>query len=160
TGDPCRPRTLSDPRGRSVGDPSALSRRAEGCRASLGDGRFLELAIRGCRMGFRDHRGGQSPVRFLLLLRCAGAAFACAAPDALAAPASEELTAASRRHADAFFAQKSFKLVWRLDSEVHRGKEGFMYRTFTVTNVRRGSDLHTTILYPKGTLRGSESMPE
>lgn len=76
-----------------------------------------------------------------------------------APPTVDELTAAIRHDRDAFFAQKSYKLHFQVDSEIHEGGT-FAYKSFTVTNIRRGADLHTIVQYPEGSLRRSEVTPE
>lgn len=81
-------------------------------------------------------------------------------PKAQAAPPTvSELTAAIRRNRDTFLAQKSYKFQFSVNSEIQNGGT-FAYKSFDVTNIRRGADLHTIVFYPKGAFRGQESMPE
>lgn len=70
-------------------------------------------------------------------------------------PTVAELTAAIRRNREVFFGQKSYRFRYEVSSEIRDGGT-FAYKSFEVTNVRRGSDLHTSVHYPKGSLRGQE----
>jgi hypothetical protein len=95
-----------------------------------------------------------------------GAWLAAAVVAAAAAPAAaggtptvDELTAAIRRNREVFFGQKSYRFHYDLSSEIREGGT-FAYKSFEVTNVRRGSDLHTSVHFPRGSLRGEEEMPE
>lgn len=111
-------------------------------------------------MRLRIDRRRPSSVGTSLVLWCVCCGFGWLAPVARAAPTVSELTTAIGRQRDAFFAQKSYKFTFQITSEVSCGKEAFAYKSLTVTNVRRGSDLHTTVLYPKGSLRGQENLPQ
>jgi len=75
------------------------------------------------------------------------------------APTVAELTAAIRRSREVFFGQKSYRFRYEVRSEIREGGT-FAYKSFEVTNVRRGSDLHTSVHYPQGALRSGEEMPE
>ncbi|SIO56326.1 hypothetical protein SAMN05444166_5219 [Singulisphaera sp. GP187] len=98
--------------------------------------------------------------RALGALAALALAISWVSPEAQAAPPSvSELTAAIRHNREAFFAQKSYKFQFTVNSEIQNGGT-FAYKSFNVTNIRRGADLHTIVLYPKGTLRGQESLPE
>jgi hypothetical protein len=92
----------------------------------------------------------------------AAVAVAAAAPAAAArggTPTVDELTAAIRRNREVFFGQKSYKFRYDLSSEIREGGT-FAYKSFEVTNIRRGSDLHTSVHYPRGALRGEEERSE
>lgn len=100
------------------------------------------------------HPRARRPVVGRLL--ATAALLAGCAPACWAAPGVDELTALIRKDRDRFLAQPSYKLVFQVDSDCHLGKVGYAYRTFTVTDVRRGNDLSVTFHVPQGSFRGHE----